>query len=78
MPDYHSSQSGSLLATGGSAGILRVWSFRDSNPPELHMLTESRREGHSRAITSIAFSHDDKEIVSVGEDGGIFVWCIYQ
>lgn len=41
----------------------------------LILINESR--GHSRAITSIAFSNDSKQLVSVGEDGGIFVWCFF-
>jgi WD40 repeat protein len=33
--------------------------------------------GHSRPINAIAFTPDDKQIVSVGEDGSIFVWSIF-
>jgi WD40 repeat protein len=34
--------------------------------------------GHSGTINKIKFSPDDKQLVSVGEDGSVFVWNIFQ
>ena len=34
--------------------------------------------GHSSTITAIAFSPDDKQIVSVAEDGSIILWCVFS
>jgi cilia- and flagella-associated protein 52 len=70
-----SSHDGKMLATGGTAGLLRIWSIQLLPTVVLRRTQEVR--GHSRAITSVAFSLDDKQIVSVGEDGGIFVWSVY-
>ena len=33
--------------------------------------------GHSGAVRSVAFSPDDRQLISVGEDGCIFVWNVY-
>jgi WD40 repeat protein len=68
------SHDGKMVATGGSMGVLRLFRLQLS-PVALHRSTEVR--GHSKPITSLAFSLDDKQIVSVGEDGGIFVWSVY-
>lgn len=64
-----------MVATGGTAGLLRLWHLQLEPSVALHRGQEVR--GHSRAITSVAFSLDDKQLVSVGEDGGIFVWSIF-
>lgn len=71
---YDRSHDGRYAATGGSAGIVRIWSV-DTNPYSVKFLCESK--GHSKTITSVAFSLDDKQVVSVGEDGAIFIWCLY-
>ncbi len=55
--------------------MLRMWHLQLEPSVALHRAQEVR--GHSRAITSVAFSLDDKQIVTVGEDGGIFVWSIF-
>lgn len=75
------SHDGKYLVTGGSEGILRLFELipnqvgSDGSNPALHLVSESK--GHSHGINSVAFSLDDKQIVSVGDDGGIFVWCMY-
>ena len=33
--------------------------------------------GHSGAINDLVFSPDDKQLVTVGEDGAILVWNLY-
>ena len=64
------SHSGRLVATGGTAGTVRIWDFETSE-----LLAAGG--GHSGPITSIVFSPDDKQIVSVAEDGSIILWCVF-
>ena len=64
-----------MVVTGGTSGLLRMWSLQLEPSVQLHRGQEVR--GHSRGINSVAFSLDDKQIISVGEDGGIFVWSVY-
>lgn len=76
------SHSGELIATGGSEGKLQIWRYYSSSQngggqPTMTLEAVSHGTGHSRAINSVAFSRDDKEVVTVGEDGGIFIWCLY-
>lgn len=74
------SHDGKFIATGGSAGVLRLWELVDMNSseyaPSLSLVSES--QGHSKSINSLAFSLDDKQIVTTGMDGAIFVWCFYS
>ena len=66
------SHSGLWIATGGSAGVLRI--FRMGNWEKVLTLP-----GHSGAINSISFSPDDKQIATGGDDGCIFTWnVLYQ
>lgn len=63
------------IVTGGTAGILRIWNLRLE--PSIALSCISHCKGHSNAITSVTFSLDGRQIVSVGEDGAIFVWTVY-
>ncbi len=67
------SNDGKYCITGGTAGVLRVYEV--NLPHGVRMI--STMHGHSKAITSVAFSNNDKQVVSVGEDGSIFVWWFY-
>jgi WD40 repeat protein len=75
------SHDGRFIATGGSEGVLRLWEVIPNGAPgsgaspSLSLVSESK--GHSKGINSVAFSLDDKQVVTVGEDGAIFVWCVY-
>mmetsp|Transcript_19003 Transcript_19003/g.62471 ORF Transcript_19003/g.62471 Transcript_19003/m.62471 type:complete len:334 (-) Transcript_19003:1244-2245(-) len=64
------SSSGNFIVTGGKSQVLQLWLFEGGN-----RLADGM--GHSGSINSVAFSPDDKQIVSVGEDGCIFVWNVY-
>lgn len=64
------SHSGKFVATGGTAGIVRLWDFAS-----FQMVSEV--SGHSSTINSLQFTPDDKQIVSGGEDGSIFLWCVF-
>lgn len=68
-----SSHDGRYIVTGGTACILRLWEL--NLPHEIRFVSEMI--GHSRAITSVAFSLNDKQIVSVGEDSSIFIWSLF-
>lgn len=63
------SNSGQWIATGGSAGVLRIWKMgtweKVLNIP-----------GHSGGINSISFSPNDRQISTGGDDGCIFTWNI--
>ena len=64
------SQDGRFVATGGTMGVVRLFRYETGK-----MITFVR--GHSSTINSLSFSPDDKQIVSVGEDGSIFIWCVF-
>lgn len=67
------SHDGRYFVTGGSAGILRIWTLVNSNQGvSLQLVSDVR--GHSKGISSVAFSMNDKQVVSAGDDGSIFVW----
>ncbi len=60
-------QGTNMLASAGGDGIIRVWNF-DSR----QLVTTIQK--HSRAVRSIAFSPDGKQLASASEDGNTFVW----
>lgn len=71
------SQCGEYVVTGGSAGMLRLWRLHlQSSRPSLQLVSEV--VAHSKAILSAAFSRSDKQVVSSGEDGCIFLWWFYK
>ena len=38
----------------------------------------SEVHGHSNSVNSLKFTPDDKQIISGGEDGSIYVWCVFS
>lgn len=65
------SNDGKLIATGGTGGVLRVWDYESGT-----MISE--HAGHSNIINAVAFSSDDRQIISVGADGCAFVWSLFN
>lgn len=65
------SNDGTLLATGGSAGVLRVWRFDSSK-------CIAAVVAHSGTINCVSFTPDDRQVLTVGDDGCINVWCVYM
>ncbi len=65
------SHHGKLFATGGVEQIVRLWDLSSGK-----IITEGT--GHSGAVNTLAFSADDRQLVSGGKDGSIFLWNIYQ
>ncbi|ALC38182.1 CG9175 [Drosophila busckii] len=61
------SGNGRLMATGGTDGHLRVWSF-----PQLTM--SAQLPAHSKEIDDLDFSPDCKYIVSIAKDAQGLVW----
>eukprot|EP00466_Bigelowiella_natans_P001487 jgi/Bigna1/89644/estExt_fgenesh1_pg.C_530022 len=59
-----------LIATGGVSRLLMLWDLKTGK-------CLGKGIGHSATITDVAFSPDDQQVVSVGEDGSILVWNIF-
>jgi len=64
------SHNGKYFATGGSEEIVRLWDIGTGK-----VLGEGA--GHSGTINTVAFSADDKQFISGGKDGSIFLWNVY-
>ena len=62
---------GTLLATGGTDQLVKLWDYARGT-----CLADG--VGHSNTIVSLAFSPDGKQLISVGQDGNIFVWNVYD
>ena len=59
-----------VFATGGVDCVVRLWRYKDSS-------VVATGVGHSAMVRSVKFSPDGKQLVSVGEDGGVLVWNIF-
>ncbi|MCQ2816524.1 MAG: WD40 repeat domain-containing protein [archaeon] len=64
------SHSGKYFAVGSASG--EVWLFK---LPECEFIGKS--QGHSREVTGLNWSPDDKQIISISNDSSICVWNIY-
>lgn len=62
--------SGVYFATGGTDQQVKLWTVQGGQL----MATGT---GHSAQVKCIKVSPDDRQIISVGEDGNIFVWNLY-
>jgi WD40 repeat protein len=62
------SNDGKYLATGGTAGIIRIWDVNSG----FRFIEENY--AHSKTITALAFSYDDKFLLSTGEDSMILAF----
>lgn len=58
---------GRLFASGGLDGLVKVWRYDEGDMVAVGA-------GHSGAITCVRMSHDKRTVVSVGSEGGIFIW----
>jgi len=58
---------GTYFASGGADKLVKVWGYDEG-------LCYYHGIGHSGAITKVLFAPDQKTIVSVGEEGAIFIW----
>ena len=75
---YDRSHSGDIIATGGTGGIVRIWSTPTgtSTTGSSTYMNIANLTGHSAAVTGLSFGPDDRQLSSVGEDGCIFIWNI--
>lgn len=64
------SYSNKYFAVGGALGVVRIYEF--SSGQFIHEC-----KAHSSAILSVAFSPDDRQLISTGKDGLIAIWNLY-
>lgn len=58
---------GTLFTSGGHDTLVRVWLYEEG-------INVAVGRGHSKYITRLKISPDQQRIVSVGAEGGIFMW----
>ncbi|TFJ81994.1 hypothetical protein NSK_006662 [Nannochloropsis salina CCMP1776] len=58
---------GEMFVSGGADNLVRVWAYVEG-------VVLSVGHGHSGPIQDVKVSPDERRIVSVGEEGGIFIW----
>jgi WD40 repeat protein len=59
-----------MLVTGGNDQLVKLW-----DPRKLTLLSTGL--GHSGTVVDCAFTCDNKQVVSCGQEGSIMVWNIY-
>lgn len=65
--------SGSVIATGGSDGLVRVWRLSGKTCS----LVASMKE-HKATVNAVVVSHDDTECVTASDDGSCIVWDLVR
>lgn len=65
------SNDGRFLATGGTAGIIRIWDINNG------MKFMGEKFAHSKTINGLAFTYDDKYLISAGEDSMIMSYTTF-
>ncbi|MFT3881368.1 MAG: protein kinase [Gemmatales bacterium] len=65
--DLALSPDGTIIATGGNAGLVRLWNLADGKANQLPL-------EHGTPIASIAFSPDGKELLVLSVDGSCKLW----
>jgi WD40 repeat protein len=63
------SRSGSHFVTTGGDTLLRLWDYEEG-------FCKFIGKGHSAPVNAAAISPDQRTIVSVGDEGAIFIWEI--
>ncbi|MGR6963200.1 NACHT and WD repeat domain-containing protein [Geodermatophilus sp. URMC 61] len=67
------SPAGSLLASVGDDGTVRLW---NSSDPAAPTLASGPLTGHNGPVTEVAFAPDGSLLASVGDDGTVRLWNI--
>jgi WD40 repeat protein len=61
--------NGDYFVSGSADKTLKYWHYDDGTVQQIGY-------GHSGLINSVAISPDNKSAVSVGSEGGIFIWTL--
>ncbi len=64
-------KQGDIFVSGSADKSVRVWDYDNG-------VTIGIGQGHSGKVNSVAISPDQKSLVSVGNEGGIFIWDLAQ
>jgi WD40 repeat protein len=64
------SNGGGVFATGGTDHMVKFWDYASGQ-----LLMDG--VGHSGTVRGLQFSPDDRQLISVGDDGCIFIWNCY-
>ena len=65
------SNNGQIAAIGNEFGEITLFKL-----PEFEYIGKSI--GHSKGITSLKWSPDDKQIISLSEDNSVCIWNVYR
>ncbi len=81
------------MASGGTDNLVRLWDIRMGKTIQVGVGHSGRVSCRTRCaasstvashgvpscvqVAAVKFSPDDKQLVSVGEDGCVFVWNVY-
>lgn len=66
------SGDGITFATGGTDNMVKLW---DTRRPDSSI---AEGLGHSSAVAAVCFAPDQKQLVSVGYDGAVFLWNVFN
>ena len=65
------SQNKHYLLSGCNDSKIRVWDIENAPGESKQVFPQ---EGHTQAISSVAFSNDNTEVFTAGNDEGIYIW----
>lgn len=63
------SQNGDWFVSSSTDKLLRVWNYDEGMSGHVGL-------GHSGSISRVVIAPDEQHIVSVGTEGGIFIWKV--
>jgi len=72
------SHNGLYVATGGRDHRVKIWDMQKASQGLESGALLLDGVGHSGPIRCLAFSPDDRQVVSVGEDGCVLVWNVFM
>lgn len=64
------SNNGDLIATAGGDHLIKLWDFKTGK-----FFAQSHI--HSKDITSLGFTFDDRQLFSTASDGNIALWNVF-
>ena len=67
--DIAESEGGDMFVSGGNDRLVRLWNYDQGN-----LLAIGR--GHSGSVCRLKISPDRTKVISVGAEGGIFIWAL--